>query len=473
MGLRASRKDSDASASAIDRLSREADALAVTEARRRDGLNRLLLDIAAAASLPPAAEVDASIAKASAAAADVARLRAALNDAQKQLAEARRLRLEVASQREELRTLAQLALRHLGETCPVCGQAFDHDATIHRLSEIAAGGDVSVQKAADDTGHAVSLLSDQLSAAQALLTSSTAEMRAAEIAVQVAKEQQGRVLQRASELGVPSEGIAQLAIQAQLRKSEQRILQLRELQAAAESIAVRIGAIADQARRRELLHDRDDSRQRLQEADTELARRDETGRTATKLIDALRESTSDLVTTQLTALEPLVQRVYGRIDPHPVFKSVRLITWMRAGRGRLSAEVADLVTDVKSSSPAMLLSSSQTNALAVAIFLALNLGLPTRPLDAVMLDDPLQSLDDVNLLGLIDLLRRTKQQRQLLISTHDDRFGQLLGRKLRPVERNGRTVIHRFFDWGRRGPNITSTYIPQDAEVYRLVGRTA
>jgi hypothetical protein len=68
-------------------------------------------------------------------------------------------------------------------------------------------------------------------------------------------------------------------------------------------------------------------------------------------------------------------------------------------------------TEAKTSeAPELLLSSSQLNALAVAIFLSLNLRIGNLPTDSVILDDPLQSLDDINLLGLVDLLRRTKAQ---------------------------------------------------------------
>jgi hypothetical protein len=57
------------------------------------------------------------------------------------------------------------------------------------------------------------------------------------------------------------------------------------------------------------------------------------------------------------------------------------------------------------------------NALAVSVFLALNIGIPRPPLPIAMLDDPLQSLDDINLLGLIDLFRRTKNNRQFFVLT--------------------------------------------------------
>ena len=70
------------------------------------------------------------------------------------------------------------------------------------------------------------------------------------------------------------------------------------------------------------------------------------------------------------------------------------------------------------------------------------------------LDDPLQSLDDLNLLGLVDVLRHVKDQRQMFISTHERRFGSLLRRKLRPVEPGQRTRVIEISDWSREGPII-------------------
>ena len=115
------------------------------------------------------------------------------------------------------------------------------------------------------------------------------------------------------------------------------------------------------------------------------------------------------------------------------------------------------------------------NALAVSIFLAFNLGIPAIPLNTAMLDDPLQSLDDVNLLGLIDLLRRTKDTRQLIISTHDIRFGDLLERKLRPVAQSQRTRILKFEGWNREGPivnghDVSGDYIPLRIAVWFCIG---
>ena len=109
------------------------------------------------------------------------------------------------------------------------------------------------------------------------------------------------------------------------------------------------------------------------------------------------------------------------------------------------------------------------NVLAVSVFLALNLGLPKLPLDAVMLDDPLQSLDDLNLLGMVDLLKRLRRRRQLILSTHDRRFASLLERKLRPVFDAERTITVELERVEQRGTVRTSTGHRKgpDSDTYR------
>ena len=91
------------------------------------------------------------------------------------------------------------------------------------------------------------------------------------------------------------------------------------------------------------------------------------------------------------------------------------------------------------------------------------------PLAALLLDDPLQSLDDVNLLGLVDLLRRTKDQRQLCVSTHDSRFATLLARKLRPSDAEGRTIVIELEGWQREGPFVETREVKCDPVPLRLI----
>jgi len=171
---------------------------------------------------------------------------------------------------------------------------------------------------------------------------------------------------------------------------------------------------------------------------TVIDERNATGDLAAQFINALRTANSAVVTKQLQRIEPLLQRIFVTVDPHPSFRVVSFLTKTVRGHGRLWTTLDDVCGEVTVQDPALVLSSSQLNVLAVAIFLSLNLAIPTLPLQLVALDDPLQSLDTVNLLGLADLLRRVKANRHVIISTHDDRL-VLTGLRPSPTRR----AVHR------------------------------
>ncbi len=72
----------------------------------------------------------------------------------------------------------------------------------------------------------------------------------------------------------------------------------------------------------------------------------------------------------------------------------------------------------------------------------------------MLLDDPVQSMDDVNVLGFADLSRHLRKTRQLIISTHERRLAGLLERKLAPRSANDTTTVLEFVGWDRSGPSV-------------------
>ncbi|MHB2060169.1 ATP-binding protein [Pseudomonas monsensis] len=64
------------------------------------------------------------------------------------------------------------------------------------------------------------------------------------------------------------------------------------------------------------------------------------------------------------------------------------------------------------------MSSGQISALSLAFFLSLNRVYSSVPI--IMIDDPSQSLDEVNIASLTDLLRCELKDRQLIVSSHED-----------------------------------------------------
>lgn len=64
-------------------------------------------------------------------------------------------------------------------------------------------------------------------------------------------------------------------------------------------------------------------------------------------------------------------------------------------------------------------SSGQLAGIVIALTLALN-RIYSKNLDSLMIDDPVQSMDDINMISLVELLRNDFKDKQIFLSTHED-----------------------------------------------------
>ena len=131
--------------------------------------------------------------------------------------------------------------------------------------------------------------------------------------------------------------------------------------------------------------------------------------------------------------EDLINVIYRKIDPHPSFKKVEFKPDFDSASPGLNIVVSDehgiLI------SPILYFSAAQSNILSLSVFLASALHAKDdqgKSIDVVMIDDPIQSMDSINILSTIDLLRSICLQfnKQVIISTHDENFFGLLQRKI-------------------------------------------
>lgn len=448
----------------LDAGLKELEALQLQEGRRVATLGQLLRHLAA----PPrqAQEVEPlrqALAKAEEAAAAS---RARMQTGQEQTASERSRLVALRERTEEVRALAQLALRHLDERCPVCDQEYDIDETRHRLEQILAGE--PGQEPAVPTVD-LEALTAEVERDERLVAETAARLREAEQG-NASRDEWEKTLQRqVADVGLEGED-DRLQRATELHESlSSRQETLAALRREGEAFSLRLARAGEIAQRSELERELATLDTELEQRETELAARTATGELAGEILNALREAGSEIVAGELHRIEPLLQRIYATVDPHPAFRAVRFLTRTVRGRGRLWTSIDDLTANVSVEEPTTVLSSSQLNVLAVSVFLALNLGVETLPLDVVALDDPLQSLDDVNLLGLVDLLRRIKGRRQIIVSTHDARFGGLLARKLRPISTGARARLIQLEGWTREGPVVEQEEIPVDPRPLRLV----
>lgn len=142
--------------------------------------------------------------------------------------------------------------------------------------------------------------------------------------------------------------------------------------------------------------------------------------------------------------QDLINRIYRAIDPHPLYKSIEfdcsfedklptldILVREEDGPGRIV--------------PNLYFSAAQLNVLSLSIFLARALKATDdekKPVECIFVDDPVQSMDSINILSTIDLLRSiiVNFKKQIILSTHDENFHNLLKRKI-PTDRFGSKFI--------------------------------
>lgn len=452
---------------AIDTAIKEIEIKRVAADRSGQSLRLLQPQLEQLMALPPLAEIAGLRARSVELTNELGTLRQAVTQEQTRLAEMRRMQAVLKQKDEQLRVLASLALQHLSEHCPVCAQTIDQAEIRQRLTEMTENGD---QPLPDPS-------STKLNELLALVADKEKEVGRMELSIRTEQQREletdmfrKSVQARFVENGISAEGTPLRARQLEeaIAKSDGHASKLKELQQQGESLALAVSQSVAQGALSETKVEIERLQKIVQQRQQALASRNAAGDMAQRVIEGLREAASAVVEQRLQQVEPLLQNIYSRIDPHPAFETVKFLSRVTKGRGLLSTVVQDSQEGRSSPHPPLVMSSSQVNALAVSIFLSFNFGVTQPPLASLLLDDPLQCLDDVNLLGLVDLLRRTKDRRQLCVSTHDQRFANLLARKLRPTDAEGRTIVIELVGWQREGPLVYTREIHSDPVPLRL-----
>ncbi|MFM4707771.1 AAA family ATPase [Aeromonas caviae] len=130
------------------------------------------------------------------------------------------------------------------------------------------------------------------------------------------------------------------------------------------------------------------------------------------LRDTLKETEQRYTDQTISAIE-LIFHIY----------SGRLIQNYQRGLGlfiesREGTQLRFLTAEKSEHDAVMSMSSGQVSALSLAFFLSLNKVYARVPL--ILIDDPSQSLDEVNVASLTDLLRCELKHCQLIVSSHED-----------------------------------------------------
>ena len=132
--------------------------------------------------------------------------------------------------------------------------------------------------------------------------------------------------------------------------------------------------------------------------------------------------------------QDLINDLYSKIDPHPDYTNIEFKCDFSGGSPSLNVFVTDNENN-QPIAPSLYFSTAQLNILSLSIFLAKALNVKDNDgnsIDCIFIDDPIQSMDSINILSTIDLFRSiiVNLDKQIILSTHDENFQSLLKKKI-------------------------------------------
>ena len=140
---------------------------------------------------------------------------------------------------------------------------------------------------------------------------------------------------------------------------------------------------------------------------------------------AARTIANDILREQFDTVMPLLKELYRRLRPH--------VDWTEIDSdfgGKVRATLNFTVGEGRN--PQFLFSSGQRRAAGLAFLLAIHLSRPWCRWRTLLLDDPVQHIDDYRALNLVEVLSAIRRSdRQTIVAVEDAALADLLCRRLR------------------------------------------
>lgn len=152
-----------------------------------------------------------------------------------------------------------------------------------------------------------------------------------------------------------------------------------------------------------------------------------------KSLEQLCEQIDQYVETLKQAINTYRKQLIGQIEIPFFLYSSRLLQSYPGGQGVLidskEGEKVRFIAPGKEHDVLYTMSSGQLSAILIAFYLSLNQIYARNVFQTLLIDDPIQCMDDINMVSLVELLGREFGQSQVIISTHEDDFARFIGYK--------------------------------------------
>ncbi|SLN38552.1 hypothetical protein [Pseudooctadecabacter jejudonensis] len=170
--------------------------------------------------------------------------------------------------------------------------------------------------------------------------------------------------------------------------------------------------------------------ERDREAERTLSRTRQKEADAKELHDSVRKASNDALNQRLDRILPLITELYARLRPHPNFQDIKYKI-----RGELRRHLSFSVGDDINSR--FVYSSGQRRATGLAFLIAVNFSMAWSRWSSILLDDPVQHIDDFRSVHLAELLGKlVSEGKQVICAVEDPALADLISRKV-PVSGSG------------------------------------
>lgn len=175
--------------------------------------------------------------------------------------------------------------------------------------------------------------------------------------------------------------------------------------------------------------DQDNAKERIARVEARLGRARLAETRAKALYDAARRAAAETLDHRLDRVLPLMSELYKRLRPHPVWSDIEYSVRGDVQRF-LKLQVGGDVN------PQFVFSSGQRRATGLAFLLSVNLSITWSRWRSILLDDPVQHVDDFRTVHLAEVLAHLCESgRQIICAVEDSALADLMCRRLPTSER--------------------------------------
>lgn len=157
--------------------------------------------------------------------------------------------------------------------------------------------------------------------------------------------------------------------------------------------------------------------------------------TIIKNLDNMKNSVDEIITIYKDKIGEYQKRVIGEIQIPLYIYSGRVLQYYQGGlgifikydtKGEKLDSIRFLASKQSDHDVLYTLSSGQLTGVIIALTLTLNKIYGNDNFSCILIDDPVQTMDDLNVASLVELLRNEFKNYQMIVSTHEDDFSRFI-----------------------------------------------